>query len=154
MLTHLEERLGRLIQPNVVELGNVLKEIVNIDQRITPYVKEPEQNAYGRNVIYQCEHTEIIVIMLPSHCVTSIHDHGDSIGAGLVVKGRLRNCVFKAQTENLAIEKAEYQFREGQLCFYSRGMIHQIVNSYSDPLILINAYSPPLQNTKVYQLDK
>src|SRR4051812_30146755 len=67
---------GDLKNPSVRELAHALKQIPNVSQSIEPYVKEPDQYEYGRNVIYSNNDLEVIIINIPSNKGTAIHDHG------------------------------------------------------------------------------
>jgi cysteine dioxygenase len=93
LLDCIQQHFGGLTNPTLKELGDALKRIPNVSQFIQPYIKEPDQFAYGRHVIYGNDVLEVIVINLPPYKETAIHDHGQSIGCARVVEGKLLNTI-------------------------------------------------------------
>lgn len=61
----IEEIFGGLKNPSVKDLAASLKQIPNAAELSQPYIKEPDQYAYGRNAIYRNNELEIIVINIP-----------------------------------------------------------------------------------------
>jgi cysteine dioxygenase len=59
---YIHHLFGGLKNLSVQELENSLKQILNVSKSIGPYVKEPDQFEYGRNVIYRNNELEVIVI--------------------------------------------------------------------------------------------
>lgn len=71
--------LGSLKNPSLKDLRDRLSRIPEPDVKALPYVPEPGQAPYGRNVIYRNESIEVVLIHLPAYSETPIHNHGTSI---------------------------------------------------------------------------
>lgn len=61
----IQDIFGGLKNPSVKDLATSLKQIPNAAKLSQPYIKEPDQYAYGRNAIYRNNELEIIVINIP-----------------------------------------------------------------------------------------
>lgn len=85
----IQDIFGGLKNPSVKDLATSLKQIPNAAKLSQPYIKEPDQYAYGRNAIYRNNELEIIVINIPPNKETTVHDHGQSIGCAMVLEGKL-----------------------------------------------------------------
>ncbi|MGG5775552.1 cysteine dioxygenase [Bacillus subtilis] len=83
----IQDIFGGLKNPSVKDLATSLKRIPNAAKLSQPYIKEPDQYAYGRNAIYRNNELEIIVINIPPNKETTVHDHGQSIGCAMVLEG-------------------------------------------------------------------
>lgn len=150
LLECIHQQFGMLRNPTLQELGEALGNIPNLSTFIDPYVKEPEQCAYGRNIIYRNDMVEVIVINLPKQKETPIHDHGPSIGYAMVLEGNLINTIYRLNQGKIEHESA-HLIREEQFFFSTPGLIHKMVNSGSTRTVSIHVYSPPLQNMTIFQ---
>jgi cysteine dioxygenase len=140
-----------LRQPSIQKMKQALLSIECTPERIAPYITEPGRLPYGRNVIFRSEDVEAIVIHLPAGAETYIHDHGSSIGCGLVVAGEMINAMYRPEGYGMASSVKEVLIREGQ-CFYAPpGQIHQMKNAASDRLVSLHLYAPPLKNARTYR---
>jgi cysteine dioxygenase len=141
---------GGLTNPSVKELAYSLKQIPNASKSIKPYVKEPDQLQYGRNVIYRNNELEVIVINIPPHKGTTIHDHGPSIGCAMVLEGQLLNSIYRLH-ENQSELSSSYFVHQGGCLFSTQGLIHKMSNPSSERMVSLHVYSPPLQDMTVYE---
>jgi cysteine dioxygenase len=153
LLACIHQQLGKLTNPTLKELANALKRIPNICDLVQPLITDPDQFSYGRNVIYLNEHLEVIVINLPPHVETAIHDHGESLGCAMVLEGKLLNSIY--QTNENQIEQATAYFINQGNCLYSpKGLIHKMSNLQDERMISLHVYSPPLLNMSNYQVEQ
>ncbi|MBM7691558.1 cysteine dioxygenase [Peribacillus deserti] len=151
LLNRIHQQLGNLTKPTLEEVGDALKQISNQSHPdLELYIMEPDKLAYGRNVIYRNDCLEVIVINLPPHKETAIHDHGGSIGCAVVLEGTLLNSIYRIN--NSQIEPAHSFFVKKGECLYSTlGLIHKMSNSDKDRMISLHVYSPPLQNMSTFK---
>jgi cysteine dioxygenase len=150
LLACIHRQLGKLTDPTLKELGNALKGIPNISEIIKPFITEPDQFSYGRHVIYLNEYLEVIVINLPPHQETAIHDHGESIGCAMVVEGKLLNSIYRFN-ENEMERATTYIVKEGNCLYSPPGLIHKMSNLQEERMISLHVYSPPLLNMSNYK---
>src|SRR4051812_14693425 len=101
-LEHVKQVFGSLNQPGLSELREAIVSLGSSIDGIAPYVTEPESYPYGRNVIFRTKEVEVIVIHVPALKETYIHDHGESIGCGIVLGGQLVNTMYALNEERQA----------------------------------------------------
>jgi cysteine dioxygenase len=150
LLDCIQQQLGELTNPTLKELGDALKRIPTELHLVEPYVKEPEQFAYGRHVIYKNDCLEVLVINLPPHKETAIHDHGQSIGCAMVLEGKLLNSIYRLDESQIKRSSA-YMVHQGECLFSTRGLIHKMSNTKNERMVSLHVYCPPLQNMKSFQ---
>jgi cysteine dioxygenase len=150
-LACVKEVLSKVKQPGYRELKEAIKLIGCTREKILPYVTEPDQFSYGRNVIYRSDRVEAIVIHIPGMKQTPIHNHGNSIGCGQVVEGNLINQLYVLEKDDEPFGYEENRFAQGQFFFATKGQIHQMRNPSAERLITFHIYSPPLQDMKIYK---
>jgi cysteine dioxygenase len=150
LLELLSYRFGSLLNPSRIALMEVLSQIPNLDTRIEPYVTEPKEYPYGRNVIYNSGEVEIIVVNLPAKGYTFIHDHGKSECCGRVLKGELINAIYEVIDQDQVQKIKEYKVQAGGIFSTPYGTIHQMLNQQAERVVSLHAYSPPLKGLKVY----
>ncbi|WP_257346684.1 cysteine dioxygenase [Pseudalkalibacillus decolorationis] len=144
------ERLEGLDKHSLSNLNNVIETIDFTKEDLSPYITEPDDLPYGRNVIYRSDEFEVIVLHFPSHTKTPMHDHGRSIGCGVVIKGEMT--------------EVSYKNREGALEFVSKSKatqdetfhvpnqhIHVMENNTDDSLVTLHVYSPPLSGVNYFK---
>jgi cysteine dioxygenase len=147
----LASHLGRLSEPSIRNIAKALEQIPGLIAGIRPYITEPGQQPYGRNVIYRDGRMEVIVIHLPPGVKTAIHDHGKSVGCALVVEGELTNTVFESVNRKQARQTAEQIVKPGCFLFSSDGTIHQMSNRGMQRVVTLHVYSPPLAEMTAYE---
>lgn len=120
-------------------------------ENIMPYITEPQQLEYGRNIIYHTKKLEVMVLYFPSLAKTLIHDHGTSIGCVYVVQGSLQNHLYIEGTgENKPTYTQVQQFTQGDLFSINNDTIHMMQNPTLFPTITFHVYSPPLEGVKTH----
>ncbi|WP_139492432.1 cysteine dioxygenase [Brevibacillus dissolubilis] len=154
LMESIQREFGSLKKPTVKDLWKRLISLPNLSESVLPHLREPDQYAYGRNVIYRTEELEVIVMNFPARQRTAIHDHGLSIGCGIVVEGKLINTLYSVIQEGQVQPKGEQRVSRGQCFFAPPGLIHGMENRTEERLVTLHVYSPPLDNMKVYQQAK
>lgn len=146
----LSHRFGSLVNPSRIELMDVLSQIPDLDTLIQPYVTEPKEYPYGRNIIYNSNEVEIIVVNLPAKGHTFIHDHGKSECCGRVVQGELINVEYEVVDHEQVRKIKEHKVQASEVFSTPYGMIHQMLNRQAERVVSLHAYTPPLNGLKVY----
>lgn len=118
-------------------------------ENIKPYITEPKQLEYGRNIIYHTKRLQVMVLYFPSLSRTFIHNHGTSIGCVYVVQGSLQNNLYTLDSgENRPTYIQVQQFTQGDLFSVDNDTIHMMHNPTLFPTITFHVYSPPLEGVK------
>ncbi|MCY9159281.1 cysteine dioxygenase family protein [Bacillus atrophaeus] len=146
----IHEIFSGLKNPLVKDLATSLKQIPDASKLSQPYIKEPDQYAYGRNVIYRNDELEIIVINIPPNKETTVHDHGQSIGCAMVLEGKLLNSIYRSNDDHVELSSS-YFVREGECLVSSKGLIHKMSNPTSERMVSLHVYSPPLEDMTVFE---
>lgn len=142
---------GSLLKPSRIQLIEVLSQIPNLKSEIEPFVTEPKEYPYGRNVIYSSDEVEVIVVNLPARGQTFIHDHGKSEGCGLVLHGELINVIYEVIDDDQVRKIADHKVQASELFNTPYGMIHQMLNQQAERVVSLHVYSPPLKGLKLYK---
>uniref|UniRef100_UPI0011A872AF cysteine dioxygenase n=1 Tax=Bacillus thuringiensis TaxID=1428 RepID=UPI0011A872AF len=118
-----------------------------------PYLVHPDKHPYGRKLVYQSDHVEILVMNWNDRIECSPHDHGDSYGWVVIVNGETTHTLYKIDSETKIpvihkIETTNVPF------FAHKTQIHTMVNNAPEPLVTFHVYSPPIKGMKVYDLHR
>ena len=150
-MEEINQKFRDLKKPNLNEISNALKQISYISPYlIEPFIKAPEQFAYGRNVIYRNNALEVILINLPPNTETAIHDHGKSIGCAIVLEGEMVNSIYRFNEDE--VEKtASYHVTRGDCIYSAPALIHKMSNFNEERMVSLHVYSPPLQDMVSYE---
>lgn len=146
----ISQQVGLLPNPSRSELMDVLNQFPDLSSLIQPYVTEPKEYPYGRNIIYKSNDIEIIVINLPANSHTYIHDHGKSECCGRVIQGEIVNVEYEAVELDQVRISNEHLVQAGEVFSTPLGVIHQMQNRRAERVISLHAYSPPIMGLKVY----
>ncbi|MER0465890.1 cysteine dioxygenase family protein [Bacillus cabrialesii subsp. cabrialesii] len=139
-----------LKNPSVKDLAAALNQISNASKLSQPHIKEPDQHAYGRNAIFRNNELEVIVIHIPPHKETAVHDHGQSIGCAMVLEGKLLNSIYRSTGEHAELSHS-YFVKEGECLISTKGLIHKMSNPTSERMVSLHVYSPPLEDMTVFE---
>lgn len=152
LLDKLHDHFGSLKNPSDDELQNRLEALSITKEEIEPYITEPDEFPYGKNVIYQNSELEIVVIHLPAWVSSLPHDHGDSFACEVVVEGELTNCIYEQKQEGSVQLLHSDIYTEQRMCSIARQQIHAILNANEKRTIILNVYSPPIREQRRYGL--
>ncbi|GAA4855338.1 cysteine dioxygenase [Paenibacillus vulneris] len=150
LLESIEQVFRHLAAPSGHDLRRAVERLNLNPEEAAMYVTEPSHLPYGRRILFQSEHVEVILIHLPAGHETYIHDHGESIGCAYVLEGELTNKQFWLDKEGYAHECGESVLRPNQFMFAPKGQIHQMCNYGKQRVVTLHAYTPAMKNTKVY----
>jgi cysteine dioxygenase len=145
--------LSEITNPTVAQVERVLRETDCTLKQVTPYITPPVAPLnYGRNVIYQSELFEIIVLNLPAHTETPIHDHGESFCCAKVVSGGLVNRTYHLLPPDNSISTVTEEVKHYTEDFFTvtKDQIHSMYNPSHEALITFHIYSPPIRNNQYY----
>ncbi|MCY7782348.1 MULTISPECIES: cysteine dioxygenase [unclassified Bacillus (in: firmicutes)] len=146
----IQDIFSGLKKPSVKDLTTSLKQIPNASTLIQPYIKEPDQYAYGRNAIFRNNELEVIVINIPPHKETAVHDHGQSIGCAMVLEGKLLNSIYRSTGDQAELSNS-YFVHKGECLISTKGLIHKMSNPASERMVSLHVYSPPLEDMTVFE---
>jgi cysteine dioxygenase len=152
LLNQIEQRFSELEKPTISEIKQVLQSLGPLLTEVPLYTSEPVHLPYGRNVIFQTNELEVVVIKLPGSCQTPIHDHGDSVGCMYVAQGELMNVEYRLEPNGFPEQIGFSTIHSGQFCEASYGQIHELVNPRKVPAISLHVYSPVQVGAKRYKL--
>ncbi len=147
----IKETFSGLKQPAYPELKSAIQSLTGITENVSFYATKPEKLSYGRNVLFQTDELEVILINMPPGEQTPIHDHGESIGCVYVVEGELVNMAFTLEENDRPVFLSENRVGEGEFLEVTRDLIHLLHNSSDQRFISFHVYSPPLTAMKNYE---
>ncbi|GGA01697.1 cysteine dioxygenase [Paenibacillus marchantiophytorum] len=150
LLQAIEQTFCKLQDPSLEELQAALHDIEGTLGEVPAYATEPQQLAYGRNVIYSATNLEVIVIHIPAFEATAIHNHGPAIGAACLIRGSLLNTKYHLDTEGYPISHAEDRILAGEYFTAPKEQIHQLSNPGQEPAVSLHVYCPPLRQVERY----
>lgn len=137
-------------------IDNLVNAILDLDcsiERIAHHIPDPEYPLdYGRNVIFRSDLLEAIITNFPRQVETPIHNHGSSVGCVYVVAGTLINKLYTLDSSKPKLYKVE-KLKEKEFIYVTRDQIHSTHNINNENLVTLNVYSPPQNNTKIYEKD-
>ncbi|MGD8192721.1 cysteine dioxygenase [Brevibacillus ginsengisoli] len=154
LLTRIREHFAYLKNPSVEELQNRLQALQISKEEIEPYIMEPDQLPYGRNVIYQTPELEVVIINLPGLISSLPHDHGDSLACEVIVEGELTNHIYELKQEGTVRLLCTDVYTEQRICSIERQQIHAIQNSNENRTIILNVYAPPVCKQRTYEVQQ
>ncbi|WP_083955629.1 cysteine dioxygenase [Brevibacillus parabrevis] len=150
-LERLERAFGSLVCPSPTELWQAVASLAICPEDIASLVPQPEQLPYGRKILYLTPHVEVVLIHLPARQESIPHNHGDSFGWEWVISGTLTNVVYLPADREDEVFRAQTTHVSAGDCYYvAPGEIHAICNSTDGPVLSLNVYTPPLQNSRQY----
>jgi cysteine dioxygenase len=131
---------------NISLLENYISAFNFNENNLAPYLVPPADKPYGRNLIYQNEAIEIIIMNWAKNAFCDIHNHGHSFGLVKIIKGVLKNELFDAQ---FSLQE-EAIYREGDHILVPKGIYHRMGNMYAlQNAISLHFYMPPIHNMHV-----
>ncbi|WP_078411182.1 cysteine dioxygenase [Priestia abyssalis] len=142
-------------QNHKLSLPDLQKEVesltITLDD-VSPYIEEPNGLPYSRKVIFQSDLFEVIVLCLPAHSKTDIHDHGQSIGCGKVIQGKLTEFSYELNEEGDPEKLTKTKVDESNIFLIPERYIHAMANDEEEKLITLHIYSPPLIGVQNFKM--
>ncbi len=148
----LERTLANLNNPTIPQVTQVLRSLDCDLEKVAPYITAPAAPlTYGRNVIYESDSFEVIVLNLPPYIETPVHDHGESFCCVKIVSGVLINRIYQVLNEqNLPTLSEEHIYQTNDYFHVPKDQIHSMYNPIPDPLVTFHIYSPPIKNNQYF----
>lgn len=118
---------------------------------IDEYIGFADQG-YKRNLVHVSSKCEVVVLCFKEGQITSIHDHGGSIGITVVLDGIMTEELFNKQPTGAITLTLTRECRIGELFHTNPTTIHRASNAHTGGLVTINIYFPPLTLMNIYNL--
>ncbi|MBS9803469.1 cysteine dioxygenase [Bacillus toyonensis] len=145
LIHNIRKAFNNLCNYDTVNLIHAIQSLNISLHKISPFITSPVNLEYGRNVIYQSEFVEILVLNFPSKAKTFVHDHGISAGCILIVNGTLQNITYENNSERIE------EFTEGNIFTVKKDTVHKMYNATDSAVITFHVYSPPLKDVQIYE---
>ncbi|WP_226585250.1 cysteine dioxygenase [Halobacillus litoralis] len=121
-------------------------------EELQPYLKDPDDKPYYRQMIYEDDEVEMIV-MNWADIDCAPHDHGHSTGWIQVMNGETKQTIYQAEGETLPLPLYTEFKEKGSLFFAPEGGIHKMGRKGEHDLVTLHLYSPPIRGMRVYDLE-
>lgn len=118
----------------------------------------PAADSYGRKLIYQGDHFEIMAMSWRPGDFSGIHDHGYTEWGAVQVFGPAEHATFRIE-EGQMTTLSRFRFEPNTVVGVSHTLIHQMGNSTPEPFMTLHVYGRPddIENVtgdaKVYDLE-
>lgn len=118
----------------------------------------PVADSYGRNLIYQGDHFEIMAMSWKPGDFSGIHDHGYTEWGAVQVFGPAEHATFRIEESRIST-LARFQFEPGDVVGVSHTLVHQMGNPTDQPFLTLHVYGRPenIENVtgdaRVYDLE-
>jgi cysteine dioxygenase len=143
--------LEGLKSPSHREMREAILSLECTPESVAPYVTDPKEYPYGRNVIYRDDEVEAVLIHMPGWMHSSVHDHGLSTGSAYVVEGQLVNTLYRLTDSGKPVPYAESIVEEGGFYNTMKHQIHAISNPKKDRFVTFHIYTPPMSGMQIYE---
>ncbi|PGT58178.1 cysteine dioxygenase [Bacillus thuringiensis] len=145
LIHNIQKTFNNLCNYDTFNLIHAIQSLNISLHKISPFITSPVNLEYGRNVIYQSEFVEILVLKFPSKAKTFVHDHGISVGCILIVNGTLQNITYENNSERIE------EFTEGNIFTVKKDTVHKMYSATDSTAITFHVYSPPLKDVQIYE---
>jgi cysteine dioxygenase len=122
----------------------------NLDT-LSAYILPPGSNPYGRSMVFQNEHIELIVMNWGNHATSLPHDHGASEGWVRVISGSIRHGMYEDDDGELR-QVREQTIDTGTIFRAPRGLVHHMGNEFAELTVTLHCYFPPIHRMEVFDL--
>ena len=111
---------------------------------------------YCRSLLCRTPRFDMLVLGWREGQLSSIHDHIGSLNCTRVIRGTLRQRLFRAvdvdDQGKVSVQRTEEErIGAGALARLDAGGIHQMGNLDPEPLVTLHVYSAPLSEITVYE---
>ncbi|WP_248926285.1 cysteine dioxygenase [Paenibacillus hamazuiensis] len=150
LITSIRQTFQRVKKPSLRELQWAIQSLELTAEQVQPFIQNPTYLPYGRTIMFKSEEVEAVLIHLPGKAETAIHDHGDSIGCGIVLEGELENAIYRLDAYCYPIEAASFVVGTNEFFTAPKGQVHQMRNAREERLITFHVYTPALAGAVNY----
>lgn len=120
-------------------------------QALGDYLLPPGPHPYGRRLVFQNEHIELIVMNWGAHSLSLPHDHGQSEGWVRVLCGAARHGRYVTDDDQLQCVE-ELRYAAGTIFHAPVGLVHHMGNPSDEPLVTLHCYFPPIHRMEVFDV--
>ncbi|HAB90508.1 MAG TPA: hypothetical protein DCF84_08220, partial [Bacteroidetes bacterium] len=99
----------------------------------------PVEDSYGRNLIYENEHFEVMVMSWNPGDMSAIHDHGKTQWGCVQIYGQAEHATFKVDEEAIYTLSRE-TLQSGQIIHVNHSLVHQMGNSGHNRFLSLHVY--------------
>ena len=109
---------------------------------------------YRRNLVFECEMAEVLLICWSSGQRSPIHNHAGSTCGFKVMQGTGVETVFESTPSGQIMATGSTMMKPGYICASKDSDIHQVANLQApgEDLITLHIYSPPLREMDQFSL--
>jgi cysteine dioxygenase len=150
-LKELQRHFAELSAPTPGQLQQAIQECRFTADFARTFATEPEGLPYGKNILWTSDTVQAVVIHLPAHSATYIHDHGESVGCAYVLEGTVVNTVYRMNPEGDAIPVRTEHVANGSFFQADKNQIHRMSNPAGGRAVSFHVYSPPLMGARTYK---
>jgi len=113
-----------------------------------------EDAVYRRNLIYECEMADVLLLCWRSGQRSPIHNHAGSTCGFKVMRGTGAETVFEPTPCGQVVATKSTEMNEGYICAAQDSDIHQVSNLQAPgkDLITLHIYSPPLREMDQFSI--
>jgi len=118
------------------------------------------EDSYGRKLIYQADHFEILTMSWDPGDFSTIHDHGNTKWGAVQIFGPAEHATFRLEDDHLSTI-ARWQVNTGDVLGVSHTLIHQMGNPHKDQsFISLHVYGVDTKtenitgDSRIFDLDK
>ncbi len=139
------ERLRNLIvqatRMNVNHVAALVEEAAISEEDLLPYAayEHAREDGYGRQMVYQGKHFEIMVMSWLPGDYSAVHDHGHTTWGAVQVFGHVMHQTFAVRKGVFALSKKEI-LPYGSVVKVNNPLIHQMGNITSGPYLTLHIY--------------
>lgn len=108
----------------------------------------PKNENYGRKVLYESQHLEILLMSWRPNAFSAIHDHGDIDFGAVQLLGNALHREFSLE-KGLLEAVAEYRPEPGDVFAVPPDLIHQMGNVGTLPMVSIHLYGSNEPKAKI-----
>ncbi|TBL77811.1 cysteine dioxygenase [Paenibacillus thalictri] len=143
--------LNGIKSPTIQELKWTIANLGLTIGQMEAYVEQPSNLPYGRTALFKNDDVEAVLIHLPGHAETAIHDHGSSAGCGIVLSGEMENIFYKLDAYRYPVEVLKQTVGEQQVFIAPKGQIHKMRNTHQNRLVTFHIYTPVMVGVSTYK---
>ncbi len=159
-LQHIARQLSGSRELKPAEMRRIVLDAKVSEEDIRPWADfgHPLQDSYGRKLIYQGDHFEIMAMSWLPGDFSGIHDHGHTEWGAVQVFGPAEHATFRID-EGRITTLARFQFAPGDVVGVSHTLVHQMGNPANEPFMTLHVYGQPKDiesvtgDARVYDLE-
>jgi predicted metal-dependent enzyme (double-stranded beta helix superfamily) len=128
------------------ELAELVVGVARTSELWSPVVRhDPEQRWYAP--LLETSQVQVWLISWGEGQALDLHDHGESAGAFVLVRGQLvEHSVRRGRPDRLR----SVELGPGRPRSFAPGYVHSLSNPGPQPAVSVHAYSPPLTSMSAY----